>query len=72
MPGIAAPAPFRLAGADRYATAAAVADVTYTPGDSITIVNGESFPDGLASAIFGGTILLVDNDSGPAATSGMA
>ena len=65
--GIAAPAPFRLAGADRYATAAAVAG--NNGGQNITIVNGESFSDGLASAIFNTAILLTQADSIPAATA---
>ena len=66
-PNVAAPASIRLSGADRYATAAAVAG--NNGGQNITIVNGESFPDGLASSIFNTAILLTQADSIPAATA---
>ena len=66
-PGVTAPNPNRFSGADRYATAAAVAD--FLGINDVIIVNGESFPDGLASAIFDETILLTQADSIPAATA---
>jgi putative cell wall-binding protein len=66
-PGIDAPGGDRYSGADRYATAAAVADVV--AGANIIVVNGESFPDGLASAIYGNAVLLTQADSIPAATA---
>ena len=68
-PGSTAPGGDRYSGADRYATAADVADVVFGGGDDITVVNGESFPDGLASAIYGNAVLLTQADSIPAATA---
>jgi putative cell wall-binding protein len=72
-PATAATAPDsdRLSGPDRYATAADVAlDSAWGNNkDSITVVNGENFPDGLAAAALGDRILLVRADSIPAATS---
>ena len=69
-PGTAAPGGDRFSGADRYATAADVADAVFGGnGDDITVVNGESFPDGLASAIYGNAVLLTQADSIPAATA---
>jgi putative cell wall-binding protein len=64
----------RLAGDDRYATAAAVAlspqFASDTCGDDpdVIIVNGENYPDGLAAAVYGDRVLLVKSDSIPAAT----
>jgi putative cell wall-binding protein len=68
-PGIDAPGGDRFSGADRYATAADVADEVFGGNDDITVVNGESFPDGLASAIYGDAVLLTQADSIPAATA---
>ena len=63
----------RLAGADRYATAAAVAD-TYAAGVPIVyIATGLNFPDALAGAAAagptGGPVLLVKKDAIPPATA---
>ena len=66
-PGVTAPASIRLSGVDRYATAVDVAG--NSGGQNITIVNGESFPDGLASSIFNTAVLLTQADSIPAATA---
>lgn len=50
----------RLAGADRYATAAAVSAATYAPGvASLELATGLNFPDALAGAPLGGPLLLV-------------
>ena len=67
----------RLAGDNRYETAAAIAtspvwaaedldDETCSP--DVVVVNGENFPDGLAASIYGDRILLVKANSVPAAT----
>jgi putative cell wall-binding protein len=63
----------RLAGSDRYATAAAVAE-TYAAGVPVAyIATGLNFPDALAGAAAagptGGPVLLVKQDSVPAATA---
>lgn len=66
----------RVAGADRFTTATAVADtVTSVTADTtspIYLVNGFNFPDGLAvsalAARTGGTVLLTDGGTLPAAT----
>jgi len=63
----------RLAGADRYATAAAVSAATYGPGVPVVyLATGANFPDALAGAAAaghtGGPLLLVAKDSLPAAT----
>jgi putative cell wall-binding protein len=60
----------RLAGADRYATAAAISAATYAPGASVAYVAvGTDFPDALAGAAAagraGGPVLLVEPDSVP-------
>ena len=70
-PTTAAPAETRLAGANRYATAAAIAtDAAWgAAAVDVTIVNGENFPDGLAAAALGKRVLLVKADSIPAETS---
>ena len=65
--GVTAPTPERFSGADRYATAADVA--SFLDYSQLTIVNGENFPDGLASAIFDDAILLTKADSIPSATA---
>ena len=65
----------RLAGADRYATAAAVSAASYSPGVPVAYVaTGANFPDALAAGAAavrrGGPVLLVTswNIPGPTAT----
>jgi putative cell wall-binding protein len=63
----------RLAGADRYATAAAISAATFEPGVALAyIATGLNFPDALAGAAAAGSkgapILLVTNDFIPDAT----
>jgi len=62
----------RLAGKDRYVTAAVISGETFTPGvDVVYVATGVNFPDALAgSAASGGKgpILLVTKDSIPSAT----
>ncbi|NIA24092.1 MAG: hypothetical protein GWP04_00830 [Gammaproteobacteria bacterium] len=63
----------RLAGADRYATAAAISAASFAPNVTVAYVaTGANFPDALAggpvAALGGGPILLVGN-SVPAATA---
>ena len=57
---------YRLAGENRYATAAQIAQTLGTTGKAV-IVNGESFPDALSiasiAALRGEPILLTDNDN---------
>jgi putative cell wall-binding protein len=64
----------RLAGTDRYATAAAISASTFTPGvGAVFIASGESFPDALAGAASAGhqrePILLMQSSQVPAATA---
>ena len=64
----------RLAGANRFATAAAISVSEFSPGVPVVYVaTGANFPDALAggpvAAINGGPILLVNADSIPAATA---
>jgi putative cell wall-binding protein len=64
----------RLAGADRYATAAAVSAQRFAPGVSVAYVaTGENFPDALAvgalAAVQDAPVLLVRAGSLPAATA---
>jgi putative cell wall-binding protein/spore germination protein YaaH len=64
----------RLAGADRYATAAAVSASTFPGGASVAFVaTGSAFPDalsgGVAAAREGGPMLLVRPGEVPAATA---
>lgn len=64
----------RLAGIDRFATAAAISAATYAPGVSVAYVaTGHNFPDALAGAAAAGSmgapILLVGQNSIPAATA---
>ncbi|TAJ98963.1 MAG: hypothetical protein EPO36_13660 [Chloroflexota bacterium] len=64
----------RVAGADRYATAAAIARDAFAPGVSVAYVaTGASFPDALAAAAVAGgvgaPVLLVTGVGIPAATS---
>jgi putative cell wall-binding protein len=63
----------RLAGADRYATAAAISAASYSPGVAVAYVaTGSNFPDalaaGAAAAARGGPVLLVTSTSLPSAT----
>ena len=63
----------RLAGTDRYSTAAAVSASRFTPGVPVAFVaTGTSFPDalagGAAAATLGGPVLLTGRDAVPAAT----
>jgi putative cell wall-binding protein len=60
----------RLAGADRYGTAAATSAATFAPGVPVAFVaSGEAFPDALAGAVAAaighGPILLVPPTSIP-------
>jgi putative cell wall-binding protein len=57
----------RLAGADRYETAAAIGEEIQC-GGAATFVNGSNFPDGLVASQLNEEILLVERDSIPAAT----
>lgn len=64
----------RLAGADRYATAARISEVTYTAtGGTVFIASGETFPDALAAAAEAGRrgvpLLLARRDVLPAPTT---
>jgi putative cell wall-binding protein len=66
----------RIAGADRYATAAAISAATFAPGVPVAYVaTGRSFPDALSGGALagstGGPVLLVDGiaPSLPAATA---
>ncbi|MCV0403142.1 MAG: cell wall-binding repeat-containing protein [Chloroflexi bacterium] len=64
----------RLAGADRYATAAAVSAASFSPGVPVAYVaTGATFPDalaaGAAAAHLGGPVLLVSSSSIPASTA---
>jgi putative cell wall-binding protein len=64
----------RLAGADRYATAAAVSSASFAPGVPVAYVaTGANFPDALAgsaaAAVRGGPMLLVSSAGVPAATA---
>ena len=65
---------YRLAGADRYATAAAVSAGTFDtpPYAHVYVATGETFPDALTGAdvagIVDGPVLLVQHDTIPAAT----
>ena len=69
-----APAVARMAGSDRYATAAAVSAQTFGAGAPVAFVaTGTDFPDALAGAAaagsLGGPILLTQRTSLPAATA---
>lgn len=62
----------RLAGADRYATSAAISAQSFTsPVDTVFVASGTAFPDALAggpaAARLGGPVLLVDQDRVPTA-----
>ncbi len=69
-----APVPERLAGSDRFATAAAVSAATFAPGVAVAYVaTGENFPDALAggplAGVDGAPMLLVARDRVPEATA---
>jgi putative cell wall-binding protein len=69
-----APAMVRLAGADRYATAAAISAASFAPGvDVAYVATGANFPDALAAGAAAvrreGPILLVTSSKVPAATA---
>lgn len=63
----------RLAGSDRYATAAAISRARFSSASTVFIATGASFPDALAAspaaARSNGPILLTARDSLPAATA---
>lgn len=64
----------RIAGADRYATAAAISAATYAPGVAVAYVaTGEMFPDALAGGAVagrdGGPVLLATRTGVPSATA---
>lgn len=65
----------RIAGPDRYATAAAASRAAFTTGtcDAVVIASGEDFPDALAAAPLAGAlrapVLLVRRASVPSSTS---
>jgi putative cell wall-binding protein len=60
----------RLAGANRFATAAAVAKAGFPTGSATVVVaSGRSFPDALAGAALGLPVLLTERDSLPAPTA---
>ncbi len=72
--GVPAEAVQRIAGADRYETAALVAErVGLQPGAGVTIVAGTAFPDATSASAFSGMlgmpILLTRTDSLPAPTA---
>ncbi|MEA3510410.1 MAG: cell wall-binding repeat-containing protein [Actinomycetota bacterium] len=63
----------RIAGPDRYATAAAVSHDTFSPGvDHVFVVTGETYPDGMSAspvaAALGAPVLLTHTHQLPAAT----
>jgi putative cell wall-binding protein len=65
-PGTDAPDARRLAGDNRYGTAAAISDDI--DDDDLVVVNGQNFPDGLAAAVYGRSILLTEAGALPAET----
>ena len=62
----------RLAGGDRYATAAAISRRFYASASTVLVATGGGFPDGLsagpAAARLGGPVLFAARDTLPAAT----
>src|SRR5690606_16448261 len=62
----------RLAGPDRYATAAAIAGEFPAGADVVYVASGQNFPDALAGAALAGSqgapVLLVRSDGIPTAT----
>lgn len=71
--GLTAGAVERIAGVDRYDTAARVAMETFAPAGTVYIAAGTDFPDGLAAgaaaARAGGALLLTERDALPGATA---
>lgn len=67
--------PARVAGADRFETAARIADRTFDAAEVAVLATGLDFPDALAGAFaaghLAGPILLVERDRVPPATLGM-
>ena len=63
----------RLAGTDRFSTAAAIATSSFTTSDTVIVASGRNFPDALAGNFLAGfkaaPILLVNTTSVPTATS---
>ena len=64
----------RLAGPDRYATAAAISDATFAPGAGVAYVaTGAGYADALSGGVAagrqGGPVLLVSRDQVPGATA---
>ncbi len=63
----------RLAGPDRYATAAAISAARFPAADTVFVATGENFPDALAgapaAAAANAPVLLVARDAIPGATS---
>ncbi len=55
----------RIAGGDRYATALAIAAEVDDSPDTVVLVNGTNFPDGLAAAGFDVPIILTPSDTLP-------
>jgi subtilisin family serine protease/putative cell wall-binding protein len=65
---------YRLAGADRYATAAAVSAASFAPGVAVVaLASGETYPDALAggplAVVEHGPVLLVSSTTIPDATA---
>src|SRR5690606_16567128 len=62
----------RIAGANRYATAAAISADSFSMANTVYVANGSNFPDALAggpaAAAEGGPVLLVGQNSIPAPT----
>jgi len=63
----------RVAGADRYQTAAAIARAYFSAGSEVYVATGELFPDalsaGAAAAVGDAAVLLTRRDTLPAATA---
>jgi putative cell wall-binding protein len=63
----------RLAGVDRYATAAAVATTSFSSAPDVVVATGEAYPDALAGNYLAGgksaPVLLVNSGSVPQATT---
>ena len=63
----------RLDGADRYATAAAIAAATFDDADDVLLASGENYPDALAASALAGVVdaplLLTRTARLPAATA---
>lgn len=64
--------PARVAGTDRFETAARIANLTYDQADVAVVVTGRKFPDALAASyiarLLAGPILLVEPDGVPPST----